>query len=103
MKNEVVQRMAIVMDSSASMQAFRAEAESSAKLALGTLAGPLSRSELSLLSSDPAEPTLYHGSSALELQAGLKAWEPLLGVHDFTSSLRSARRLVFGSPVPQVG
>ena len=94
LKNEVVQRMAIVMDSSASMQAFRAEAESSVKLALGTLAGPLSRSELTLLSSDPAEPTLYHGSSALELQAGLKAWQPLLGVHDFASSLRTARRLV---------
>lgn len=93
-KKEVVQRMAIVMDSSASMQAFRGEAESSVKLALGTLTGPLSRAELTLLSSDPAEPTLYHGGSAIELGAGLKAWQPLLGVHDFTPSLRTARRLV---------
>ncbi len=93
-KHEVVQRMAIVMDSSASMQAFRPEAESAIKLVLGTLARFPSRFELTLLASDPAQPTFYHGDSVLDLQTGLKAWQPLLGVHDFTSSLGTARRLV---------
>jgi Aerotolerance regulator N-terminal len=93
MKKEMVQRMVIVMDSSASMQAFRAEAEAAVRTVLATLAGPLTRTELTLLASDPAQPAYYHGGSATELELGLKSWLPLLGVHDFTPSLRTARHL----------
>ncbi len=93
MKNEAVQRIAIVIDSSASMQAFRPQAEDAVRTTLSTLAGPLARVELSLLSSDPGQPTLYHGASAADMQSELAQWQPLLGVHDFTPTLRTARNL----------
>ena len=90
---EAVQRIAIVMDSSASMQAFRAQAEEAVRTTLVTLAGPLTRAELTLLSSDITQPTLYHGASAADMQSTLTQWQPLLGVHDFTPALRTARNL----------
>ncbi|MCX6855339.1 MAG: hypothetical protein NTV80_10590, partial [Verrucomicrobia bacterium] len=51
------------------------------------------RAELTLVSSDSAQPAFYHGGSVTELMASLKIWQPLLGVHDFTPSLRTARHL----------
>lgn len=94
MKKDAVQRIAIVMDASASMSAFRSEAEAAVRNTLGTLLSPLARAELSLLSSDPGQPALYHGASEADLGAALPQWQPLLGVHDFTPSLRTARGLV---------
>lgn len=94
LKQDAVQRMAIVMDDSASMQAFREPAMRAADEVLGLLAGPLARAELTLLSSDVEAPSLYHGALAGELRQALAQWEPLLGVHDFTPALRAARGLV---------
>lgn len=93
MKKEAVQRIAIVMDCSASMLAFRPQAEEAVRTTLSTLAGPLERVELSLLSSDSGQPALYHGALAADMQSALAQWQPLLGVHDFTPTLRSARNL----------
>ena len=62
LKNDAVQRIAIVMDASASMQAFREPALRAADDVLGLLAGPLARAELTLLSSDAEVPSLYHGT-----------------------------------------
>ena len=56
MKKDAVQRIALVMDSSASMSAFRTETEAAVGAALGTLVSPLARVELTLLSSDPGQP-----------------------------------------------
>lgn len=94
MKKDAVQRIAIVMDSSASMSAFRTPALEAVTTSLDTLLNSLSRAELSLLSSDPESPPLYHGASAVDLRAALSRWQPLLGVHDFNPSLRTARSLV---------
>jgi hypothetical protein len=94
LKKDAVQRIAIVMDSSASMSAFRAEAEAAVGSMLATLLSPLARAELTLLSSDPGQPALYHGASTADLRAALPQWQPLLGVHDFTPALRTARGLV---------
>lgn len=95
LKPDAVQRIAIVMDASASMQAFRKPALQAADDVLGRLeGGPLARGELTLLSSDAEAPSLYHGTQAGDLRQALAAWDPLLGVHDFTPSLRIARGLV---------
>lgn len=95
LKEDAVQRIALVMDASASMQAFREPALLGAEKILGLLeGGPLARAELTLLSSDPEAPSLYHGTQAADLRQALSAWEPLLGVHDFTPALRVARGLV---------
>lgn len=94
MKKDAVQRIAIVLDSSASMSAFREPALEAVVTSLDSLLNPLSRAELSLLSSDAEAPPLYHGASSVELRAALSHWQPLLGVHDFSPSLRSARSLV---------
>lgn len=93
LKKDAVQRLAIVLDSSASMQAFRAPAEQGLQKALHSLISPVGAAELSLWSSDPETPSLYHGASSLELQAALRSWDPVLGVHDFTPTLRAARSL----------
>lgn len=94
LKRDAVQRIAVVMDTSASMQAFRAPAVKALDEVLGLLEGPLARAELTLLSSDAEAPSLYHGTQAAELRQALDHWEPLLGVHDFTPALRIARGLV---------
>ncbi len=99
LKNDAVQRIAIVLDASASMSAFRQPALDAVTGALDSLLNPLSRVELSLLASDPEAPPLYHGASAAELRVALKQWQPLLGVHDFNTALRSARSLVGESGV----
>ena len=94
LKHDAVQRIVIVMDTSASMQAFRIPAVKAVDDVLGLLEGPLARAELTLLSSDAEAPSLYHGTLAGELRQALDHWEPLLGVHDFTPALRVARGLV---------
>lgn len=94
LKQDAVQRIAVVMDASASMQAFRTPALRAVDDVLGLLEGPLARAELTLLSSDVEAPSLYHGTLAAELRQALHQWEPLLGVHDFTPALRIARGLV---------
>ena len=92
-RQDAVRRIAIVLDASASMAAFRDKAEQAVAGALGSLLGPAARTELSLLSSDPEAPALYHGGSAADLQKRLAEWQPLLGAHDFSIALRAARGL----------
>lgn len=94
LKKDAVQRVAVVMDDSASMQAFREPARGAVGTALNDLLGVATRAELTLTTSDAEAPALYHGASVLEMMKALDAWEPLLGVHDFTPALRTARSLV---------
>ncbi len=94
LKKDAVQRVAVVLDDSASMQTFREPARQAVSDALNGLLGPVTRAELTLMSSDAEAPGLYHGASALEMMSSMQTWEPLLGVHDFTPALRTARSLV---------
>lgn len=93
LRKDAVQRIAIVLDNSASMQAFRQAAEAGVARTLSTLTGPMEHAELTLWSSDSEAATLYHGSSAAELRAALRQWAPDLGLHDLTPALRAARAL----------
>jgi hypothetical protein len=93
-KKDAVHRIALVLDSSASMQAFRPAAEKAVRDTLSKNLLPGARAELTLLSTDVTAPSLYYGASTSEFLSALSTWHPLLGTHDFTPALRSARSLV---------
>ncbi len=89
-----VQRVAIVLDSSASMGVFKKEAIARLTKELPTFQGLASSVELTLIESAPARPRLYAGSSVDELKEVLEKWTPLDGLTDPTQALRLARSLV---------
>ena len=93
---ESVQRIAIVIDSSASMSAFKKELAGTLRPQLDKLSQNVSRTEYLVIESAIADLTLYNGGSLPEMFAALDNWRPLGGAHDFSESLRIARSLVGG-------
>lgn len=93
LRNDAIHRIAIVLDSSASMQAFRPAAEKAVRETLSQFLLPGARAELTLLGTDINAPNLYYGASQADLLTSLTDWKPVLGTHDFTPALRSARSL----------
>ena len=93
-KSGSVQRIAIVLDSSASMGVFKKEALTRLASELPTLQGPASTVELTVMESAPGRPRLYAGSSVEALKTALEKWQPLDGLNDPTQALRLARSLV---------
>ena len=93
-KSGSVQRIAVVLDSSASMGVFKSEAIARLSAELPRFQGPASSVEITILESTPGRPRLYAGSSVNELIAILKKWQPLDGLTDPSQALRLARSLV---------
>lgn len=93
-KSGSLQRVAIVMDSSASMSVFKEEAVKRLVEILPALQGSASEIHLTVLESSPNRPRLYAGSSVEELKAALAKWQPRDGPLDPAQSLRLARSLV---------
>jgi Aerotolerance regulator N-terminal len=93
-KSGSVQRIAVVLDSSASMGVFKQEAIASLIAELPIFQGPAASLELTVLESAPGRPRLYAGSSVDELKPLLEKWQPLDGLTDPTQALRLARSLV---------
>lgn len=93
-KSGSVQRIAIVLDSSASMGVFKNEAIARLSAEIPGFQGPASTIELTVIESAPNRPRLYAGSSFDELKAVLEKWQPLDGLTDPTQALRLARSLV---------
>ena len=89
------QTVAVVLDSSASMQAFRqATLDALAKRLRGWEASA-SRTDWHLLETGPRRPPLYAGPSLAKLRAAAEdRWQPTLGSHSFTDALAAARALV---------
>jgi hypothetical protein len=85
-----LQRVALVMDSSLSMEAFRADIEQGLDRDTATLARGAARTEWVLLESDLARPSLYRGEDRAALLNALAGWRPDLGPHDPTAALRAA-------------
>ncbi len=89
-----VGKLAFVLDSSASMSAFREETAGEIRK-VGKLMGErLPAVEYALLESGSAGGALYRGRSLGDLLAALHAWAPRLGGHSARESLRDARELV---------
>ena len=93
-KSGSVQRIAVVLDSSASMGVFKNEAIARLAAELPGFQGPASTVELTVIESAPIRPRIYAGSSVDELKAVLEKWQPLDGLTDPTQALRLARSLV---------
>ncbi len=93
-KSGSVQRIAVVLDSSASMGVFKNEAIARLAAELPSFQGPASTVELTVIESAPSRPRLYAGSSVDELKGMLEKWQPLDGLTDPTQALRLARSLV---------
>ncbi|MFK7850000.1 MAG: BatA domain-containing protein [Akkermansiaceae bacterium] len=93
-KENSVQRVAIVVDASASMQSFKDEAISSLKKVIPDLKGRASTMELLLLPSTPGADRIYSGSSVEELLTALEEFTPTQGMIDPSYSLRLARSIV---------
>ncbi len=87
------QRVAIVLDSSASMQVFKSDVLSTFQSDLPTLRGTAARAEYFVIDHDPSRPRIYQGDDLAELLEALEAWTPTDGAVDPAGALRIARTL----------
>jgi hypothetical protein len=88
------QRIAIVLDSSASMSVSKELIITSLAEQLPPLKGFATEVEYTVLESLPGKPRIYAGKSTEELLAALKEWQPLAPLTDPTLALRLASSLV---------
>jgi len=93
-KENSVQRVAIVVDASASMTVFKKESIAALKEMIPKLQGSATAMELTLIPSTPGEDRLYAGSSTEQLLAALEGYTPNGGLTDPSYSLRLARSIV---------
>lgn len=93
-KQQSVQRIAVVLDSSASMQVFKDKVVEKLEKELDGIQGRANKAEYFLLDSNPANPRLYHGESRDAFFAALREWQPREGTHGSRHSLRMARSMV---------
>ncbi len=90
------QTVVVVLDSSASMEAFRVPTVNLIAKRLSSWDALASRTDWHLLETGPGRPPLYAGRSLTELLDAAKGWRPVLGTHDFSASLAIATALVPG-------
>lgn len=93
-KSGSVQRIAIVIDSSASMSVFKDAATTRIAAELPGFQGPATSVEFTVIESAPNRPRLYAGTSAQELNEALENWQPNDSLTDPTQAIRIARSLV---------
>ncbi|MBU6302912.1 MAG: BatA domain-containing protein [Verrucomicrobia bacterium] len=94
LRSESVQPVAVVLDDSASMSAFRGEAVRELLRVLGGLASSARRTEYYVVGSSLAGRNYYRGTKLQGVEGVLTGWEPLAGEHEFTPALRVARSAV---------
>jgi Aerotolerance regulator N-terminal len=88
------QRIAIVVDDSASMAAFKEDLLNSLEKNLPALQGMASEVEYTVLPSTPSTARIYAGRDLSKLIEALREWQPNFGVSDPSHALRLARSLV---------
>lgn len=93
-KAHSTQRIAIVLDSSASMTVCKDTLLRKLAEELPKLQGLASVCEITLLEATPGKPKLYSGASFQDLSRALESWQPREGVTDPSRALRLARSLV---------
>lgn len=87
------QTIVLVLDASASMDAFRSPAVAAAEREMALADGLAARTTWVVMTTNPRQPALYRGLDRTAAIAALAAWQPDLGQHDFAASLRLARGL----------
>lgn len=93
-KENSVQRVAIVVDGSASMTVFKKEAIAALRKKLPELQGRATAMELTLLPTVPGAERMYSGDSTEDLIAALENFSPDTGIIDPSYALRLARSIV---------
>ncbi len=88
------QRIAVVLDSSASMSVFAETLRGELAEALPEVQGAAAAVELTLLESASRRERLYSGASIEDALAALDGWQPRDGLTDPAQALRLARSLV---------
>ncbi|MFC4991750.1 BatA domain-containing protein [Rubritalea tangerina] len=94
LKEASVQKLAVVVDSSASMAVFKGEAIAKIDSELEKLRGNASAVEFFLLDSDPSKARIYHGDSRQSFLEAFRAWEAGGSAHGVRDSLKMARSMV---------
>ena len=89
-----VQRVALVLDGSASMEASRSRVLRFLADDLRDLTALTSRTEFHVLDSRRERARLHHGTDVGGVLAAVEAWQPEGGTHDPAPALRLARSLV---------
>ena len=89
-----VQRVAVVLDSSASMSVFKDATLAALREKLPPLQGSASAIEFTVLESTPGRPRLFAGDSIDRLIESLRDWKPRGGLTDPSQAIRLARSLV---------
>ncbi len=96
LKKDSSQTVVVILDSSASMSAFRSEARAALVRILERWRQNAESTRWHVLESDARKPTLYAGPHLPELLAAVDQWQPLNGAHSPDESYRIARSLVKG-------
>ncbi len=93
-KARSTQRVAIVLDSSASMSVIKDQVKERLIAVLPDLQGPAAAIELTVLESAPGRERIYTGASIEELSLAFDAWQPRDGLTDPSQAIRLARSIV---------
>ena len=88
-----VQQIVIVIDSSASMEAFKNSAAERLKTELSRIPAQLTNEVYTLMESHEQGERLYRGESAIELVGSLAEWEPSNSAHSPEVALRVGRSI----------
>jgi hypothetical protein len=94
LRKDSVQRIAIVLDSSASMSVFKDKLISGLDDKLGSLSSLVNRTDYIAIDSRRSGERIYNGSSRAEMLDKIAAWTPLSGAQDVLPALRTARSLI---------
>jgi Aerotolerance regulator N-terminal len=87
------QTVAVVLDSSASMAAFRGPTIAALERVLERLGAVAGHTDWHLLETGPRRPPLHAGDDLAGLLGSLPKWQPTFGTHDFTAALAVAQAL----------
>ena len=93
-KAKSTQRIAIVLDSSASMQVFAHHIPATLNKEIPRIKGVAVNVEIWLMESDPAKGKIYQGTSQEEMLKALENWKPNSGATSPNNALRVARSLI---------
>lgn len=98
-KEDSRQTVAVVLDSSVSMSAFKTTTRAALAAKLRAWAKSAAQTEWHLMESNPRKPVLYAGSEMAALLSAYDRWEPTSGTHLPDDALLTARGLVKGSGI----
>ena len=94
MKTDYTQTVVVIVDSSASMSAYRHETRAALDRTLGRWSQNAAKTRWHLLETDSSKPSLYAGSHLDELMTSLDRWQPLKGSHSPDEAYMVGRSLL---------